>query len=331
MQGTGARPSIPSRRLDQALTMKILLTGIGGDIGQAVAGILREHDSGLHLVGTDIHERHAGKLYVDEYMTIPRADNDNFLESFHSLLTKASIEVVIPLTEAELAQLPEMRAGFEHLGWISPGSKVVETGIDKLKTSLALADAGIEMPWTVVADTAMPKDYPCIFKSRFGSGSRNIYRVANVDEARFFVRRHPQGIFQELLTPENKEVTCAVYRTRDDNVHVLQLLRQLSGGLTSWAKVISDPETRQLCHQVAEYLDLRGSMNIQLRITDKGPQVFEINPRFSSTALMRHRAGFSDVIWSLMEINGKPVVYEPVPLDTLLLKKFDAVVEKPMS
>ena len=29
--------------------------------------------------------------------------------------------------------------------------------------------------------------------------------------------------------------------------------------------------------------------------------VFEINPRFSSTVGMRHKVGFSDLIWSIQE------------------------------
>ena len=54
--------------------------------------------------------------------------------------------------------------------------------------------------------------------------------------------------------------------------------------------------------QIAESLDLFGSINIQLRLVEKeGPMVFEINPRFSSTVGMRHMIGFSDLIWSIEE------------------------------
>ena len=31
----------------------------------------------------------------------------------------------------------------------------------------------------------------------------------------------------------------------------------------------------------------------------EGPRIFEINPRFSSTVMMRHAIGFSDVAWML--------------------------------
>lgn len=54
-------------------------------------------------------------------------------------------------------------------------------------------------------------------------------------------------------------------------------------------------------------------MNVQLRLTDHGPRVFEINPRFSSTVLMRHRLGFSDVLWAIDEAQGKTLTYPLIP------------------
>lgn len=48
-------------------------------------------------------------------------------------------------------------------------------------------------------------------------------------------------------------------------------------------------------------------MNIQLRITKSGPHIFEINPRFSFTILMRHRLGFCNLLWTLSEARGLPV------------------------
>jgi carbamoyl-phosphate synthase large subunit len=67
-------------------------------------------------------------------------------------------------------------------------------------------------------------------------------------------------------------------------------------------------------------------MNVQLRLTAAGPRVFEINPRFSSTALMRHRIGFSDVLWSLDEAAGRPVEFPAVAADTIVVRTQGAAV-----
>ena len=55
-----------------------------------------------------------------------------------------------------------------------------------------------------------------------------------------------------------------------------------------------------LCN-LADKINLDGSINVQLRLTKKGPVVFEINPRFSSTVLFRHMFGFKDLEWSIQD------------------------------
>ena len=44
-------------------------------------------------------------------------------------------------------------------------------------------------------------------------------------------------------------------------------------------------------------MKLEGSINIQLKILKKRIGIFEINPRLSSTVLMRDMLGFKDCIW----------------------------------
>ena len=78
--------------------------------------------------------------------------------------------------------------------------------------------------------------------------------------------------------------------------------RRLSSSVTSFAQVVNNPLIEALCVNIADSLDLFGSINVQLRLVgDNVPMVFEINPRFSSTVGMRHSIGFCDVIWSIEE------------------------------
>jgi carbamoyl-phosphate synthase large subunit len=67
-------------------------------------------------------------------------------------------------------------------------------------------------------------------------------------------------------------------------------------------------------------------MNIQMRLTDKGPRVFEINPRFSSTVLMRHRLGFSDVLWAIDEAEGKLINFQEIPKDQMMVRVQSATI-----
>ena len=73
------------------------------------------------------------------------------------------------------------------------------------------------------------------------------------------------------------------------------------GGFSSFGSREEHPAISKLLHQLAVLLDLRGSINVQLRLVNRTPMIFEINPRFSSTVLFRHMMGFEDVIWSIQD------------------------------
>jgi carbamoyl-phosphate synthase large subunit len=133
-------------------------------------------------------------------------------------------------------------------------------------------------------------------------------------------------VFQEILEPADREITCAVYRKRDGEVLSLLMLRRLTGGCTGWARIIEDEQTSQMCAHIAIGLNLRGSMNVQLRLTDQGPRVFEINPRFSSTVLMRHRMGFSDVLWAMEESEGNVVRYPEIERNKIMVRVQEAAI-----
>lgn len=288
---------------------KILITGIGGDIAQSTAKIIRQYNPDFALIGTDTHSQHGGKLFVDRVFNLPYANSPEYFSEIIGLLDSESVDVVFPMTEPELSELDPLMKQHGDIHWIVAGEKVISAGIDKLATVAALQKLGIPTPWTIKVDEGKPNAYPCILKNRYGSGSRAVFIVNDEIEASYLAERYPEAVYQELLEPADKEVTCAVYRTGNGEISTLQMLRKLVGGFTGWAKVINDDHIAKMCVKIAEGLDLRGSMNVQLRITDAGPRVFEINPRISSTVLMRHQLGFTDVVWALDEAEGKPIEF----------------------
>jgi len=282
----------------------VLLTAIGGDIAQGAAKVLREMSPELRLVGVDMDDRHGGELYVDALYRVPPATHPEYSAGLVTTAEKEQVDFVLPLSEPELSVLLPKFAEAFSFRWIHAGIQVLENGLDKLTTIKALEQLGWKAPWTVDASESLPKAYPCVFKSRFGSGSRNIHLIQSEKEASFFSERVPQGIFQEVLPEDGGEVTCAVFRDHEGRIAVLQILRKLTGGLTGWGKVVRDEATETLCRSLAEGWDLRGTMNVQLRITLDGPMVFEVNPRISSTAYLRHLLGFSDVWWTVADAMG---------------------------
>ena len=119
------------------------------------------------------------------------------------------------------------------------------------------------------------------------------------------------------------------YRALNNDVFI-STKEKATGGSNFPAEVVDNGDISMLCDNLARALDLRGSMNVQLRLTPRGPMVFEINPRFSSTVYLRHLLGFQDVKWAINEKQNKKISYRP-PLNGtkgLRVSTFQVIKEK---
>ena len=101
-------------------------------------------------------------------------------------------------------------------------------------------------------------------------------------------------------------------------------------GITKLAITRRNQLIKQLCYKIQEKLHADGPFNLQL-IIDKNtgiPYPIEINPRFSSTVYMRHKLGFTDVLWSLNDFFNEPIKLKEVSKGTTLVRYQDVMVLK---
>ncbi|MBR1174234.1 ATP-grasp domain-containing protein [Bradyrhizobium sp. KB893862 SZCCT0404] len=280
-----------------------LITGCAGDIALALARIARDAGAVHRLIGCDIHADHAGPAFFDVCELVPRANDVAYLETLDRIVKTYRVDVIVPMSEAEITVL--LAGG--HLGAfagvpvLTANRLAVETGLDKYATFNRLAAHKLGVPWTCIVGEAQPLALPCILKRRRGQGGKDLRLINTDEEVEIATRTRPGDLWQELLLPEDQEYTCGLYRSRTGETRTIVLRRRLQGGLTGAAVVVDSAPFSPLLHGIADALDLNGSINVQLRLTANGPKVFEINPRFSSTVGFRHRLGFHDFIWSLLD------------------------------
>jgi carbamoyl-phosphate synthase large subunit len=310
---------------------KLLITGCGGDISLALARIARDTGLAKNLIGTDIHNDHAGFGVFDHCEVIPRACDPKWLKALYDVARRHKVDAIVPMSEAELARL--LTIGFETtlhgFKLITANRFAIATGLDKYETFERLSAAGLGVARTEIVSDKPTKMLPVILKPRSGQGSKGLQILETEDAVRKALpaHGHDKWIWQELLVPDDQEYTCGLYRARTGDTRTIVLRRTLVGGLTGKAVVCDPKPFNSLLHGVAEALELRGAINVQLRLTSRGPKVFEINPRFSSTVMFRHKLGFMDFIWAAYEQAGLSLLdYTPPPVGTRMYRTAEEVI-----
>lgn len=309
--------------------LNVLVTAVGGDIGQSIVRILRRFNFVNQVIGTDMSDDNPAILLVDSFHLIPKAQSKTYLSYLEKIVKLKKIDCIIPVSETELKIIYQAKIsyGWEPTPLIIPNAKTIALCQDKFETIMFLKKHKLPTPWTVPAVKKEPKETPCILKGRWGWGSKSLVLIEDLEAARFYRTRKPQAIFQEKLMPEDEEYTCGIFRSRKGETKTIVFKRKLEGGQTKQAIVVKDNSIEKLCKQIAKILELRGSINLQLIKTAKGPVPFEINPRFSSTVMFRELLGFKDVYWSILDVLEQDfqLSFSP-PVGTKIYRIFDEVI-----
>ncbi len=289
---------------------KYYVSSVGGDIAQSIIDILRTSFPHAVIFGTDLNNQNSGCEELENFEVSPMASSATYLPWLRDFLTRNKIDVFFPINENELEALALLSdsdlndvVGSTLIIWAGP--EAVRLFGSKRATSDFLRTLGIKVPkvFDKPADIS-DSEYPVVVKPERGAGSRNIFVCKSQEEVNAAIVISPNSIIQQYVGAPDSEYTAGVFRTFGGEVRVIVFQRKLSGGATGWAKVVVDPDFEALCSRIANVINLNGSINIQFRLNNGEPFIFEVNGRFSSTVMIRHLLGFRDLLWSLGEIEG---------------------------
>lgn len=94
----------------------VLLVGVDAPGAAGVVSGLERDPLSYRVVGVDARPDAHGFALVDEAYTVPAGTDDGFLDRLHAVVARESIEVVFPLTTAELPPLADAKADLEDEG-----------------------------------------------------------------------------------------------------------------------------------------------------------------------------------------------------------------------
>jgi carbamoyl-phosphate synthase large subunit len=278
--------------------VKIAVSGIGGGAGQSVVKALYETD--YEIVGLDGEQYATGLYAVPTGYVIPYANSPEYVPTLLDILKKENCRLMFPGLDAELPVLAAQREAFQKEGitLVVSSPEVVEIADDKQLTADLLQELGMAAPVThilsEVLNGAASLPYPYIVKPKTGGArSKNVYVIKNIDNIKNLAHICPDDfVAQEYI--EGDEYTCGSVSFEGECFGVIVMRRILRDGDTYKAFVEFNPIIEEAVKKIIARLKPFGPFNVQLRMRDGVPYVFELNARCSGTTAARAISGFNE-------------------------------------
>lgn len=273
----------------------ILVTGVGGGVGQSIIKALQ--DTAYHIVGVDSEPLASGLHGVPmAYLGCP-AVAEGFIGRLLDICHREQCRLIFVGHDVELLPLAQNMERFiaEGIFPVVSSPEVVRICDDKLATTTFLKEHGFPVLETRQLKEAVAISYPVVLKpQRGGARSRNTYVVHNPKELEIYraLVDVDNCIVQEYL--DGDEYTCGSVTLEGHCAGVIVMRRILRAGDTYKAFVERNAKIESAVRDIVEALQPIGACNVQLRMKNGDPFVFEINARCSGTTAARALAGFNE-------------------------------------
>ncbi len=287
---------------------RVLVSAAGGDIGLAVMKSLSA--AGMSVVSCDMNEC---PIVGHQFFRVPSAsDSAAYIKAINSIVAENRIGCFIPVSEPEVQAVSMNRSALPSVMLGVNNAKTVEVFSDKYKTAEFLKALDIPVPKTFGLNEYKDQlSFPFIVKARSGCGSKSLWIARDIDDVDYLKNKDDGNLIaQELIGDASEEYTTGIF---SDGVRVdsITFRRRLGfGGVTIDAELIDCQVLKKMAEIIARATHLIGSINLQTRKRGDRYFPFEINPRLSSTLLIRKKFGFDDAVWWVKTLAGEGYSYK---------------------
>jgi len=301
-------------------TKNILVTGIGGNVGQGIIRNIQSLKLDVKITGTNVLEFTAGNYLCDYFHKVPYAFHDGFIDEMIKICNQQNIDLIIPSTDFEVNFLAEHRDKFS-CPIAASHHEATQIYLDKFETWVHHNKYNIPFANSVLPSKYRNEFENIILKPKKGRGSRGLHlnptNVASFADDEYMVQELHKG----------DEITTAFYITKQRQLHgLITMSRTLENGATNTCKVIfeHDKKITEIIEKMIAVTPIYGAANLQSIVTADGSIIpFEVNCRISGTNSIRSNFGFKDVEYTLQEYlygvePSKPIVTSGVAVRVLL-------------
>ncbi|MDC8437830.1 MAG: ATP-grasp domain-containing protein [Candidatus Nitrosotenuis sp.] len=304
----------------------VLVTGAGSILGQGIIKSLKlsnvQHPRPVayNILAADMSPQAAGIYRCSKAFLISAPSEPDYGDRIVQICRENGVDAVFAGTDEELLPLALLKDRIKK----ESGATVITNPVDVI---MMASDKWATYEYLTknrlsCAQSSLPESkdefvgkfgYPIVVKPRQGYGSLHFYVVHNNDELQRAISTIEaagwQPILQEYLGGTDNEFTSGI--TVDVNgaavMSSISMKKTLKNGQTYKAFIDDFDSVRSSAREVALKVGAVGPVNVQAKLVDGDPTVFEINARFSATCPIRAAAGINepDIVFRNMVMGEK--------------------------
>jgi len=345
---------------DEDLT--VLMTGAGAPGASGILEALRLPDhASVRVVGVDMNPGAYGFELVDEAYTVPAGGDDGYVARMSEIVDLEGVDVVLPLTTAELQPLAENRGAIDAEVMVSR-APVLTVANDKgalyeyvdrhgFDSAPEFYRTDTEAGFVEAVEALGYPESPVCFKRPVASGMRG-FRVLDRDAdrlSRLLSEKPSQPVttleevcpvlssgesFPELVVMEylpGPEYSVDVLAMGEEVGPVIPRTRaRTRAGITFQGTVEKNDELIAEASDICRSLGLEYNVNLQFRYDGEGaPKLIEINPRVAGTIVMCVGAGVNLPFAATMYALDEPIQSYTVEWGTSMVRYWQELFRTP--
>ena len=260
----------------------ILKTAVGSLPSVSLINELKKNN--MRIIGVDSDPNSIGFNFCDKSYVVPNATQKTFLKKIIQICNKEKPNVILPSIEEEIIKLSKNRKIFEekNILILSPEFNISKICADKLQTREKFLAHKIPTYGIFSNNT----HFPCIIKPQFGRGGKDVFKVNNSEELKFYRKKIKKPIITEFLRGEEYSVDILADL---DSVPISIIPRKrikTESGISTVGKTKNDQQIIKYCKKIVEEFHLVGPSCIQCFKHGNNIKFTEINNRFGGGSIL---------------------------------------------
>jgi carbamoyl-phosphate synthase large subunit len=267
----------------------------------------------------------------DGYFTIPRVDNENYINSILDLCKQNEIKIVVPTIDTELLVLSSAKNLFllNNIQIIVSDFDFISKCRDKRLTNLLFNELGINIPRAINKENP---SFPLFIKPYDGSLSKDIFLIKHKEELTDSLLNNPKLMYMEYINPTDfHEFTIDAYYDKNSDLKCLVPRRRIEvrGGEISKGKTEKGIFYDILKEKLNVISGAKGCLTIQVFVGKKNNEIIgiEINPRFGGGYPLSYASGANYPACIIQEyMMNKSIEFYENWIENRVMLRYDAEV-----